>query len=161
MNLLDEKFFLTISLIIFICIIYKPLRKTLSSFLDDQITLIKDKFVKSNLVLKDAQLLLTQIEKNLAIIESTKDNVLEQAKVNANNLVKEKVRQINYLKEIKKLEVASQLHQLQIESHVKMREELMKDVSTLIISYLKVSCNNSLSDKSFSEKFLLGIQSSL
>ena len=141
----DPKFWLLVSFIIFVILMYKPFNNMLIGGLDSKIEEIKKNINESLQSFTDAEMRLKEAEERTADLDNKINELLSSAKIQSESLSKsivEKTKQAILSKEKHSLERIKQIENSAIQT---IKNQASNKLNMLISSYLK---NLSESDKS-------------
>ena len=141
----DPKFWLLVSFIIFLILMYKPFKSMLIGGLDSKIEEIKKNINESLQSFTDAEMRLKEAEERTADLDNKINELLNSAKTQSESLSKsivEKTKQAILSKEKHSLERIKQIENSAIQT---IKNQASNKLNMLISSYLK---NLSESDKS-------------
>lgn len=102
MNFLNEDFWLAISFIIFVILIYRPVKNIILKFLDSKILGIKEQILESKKLNEDMVFLFEKTTTQLAEIVNLKKKILKEGEETANNIINEQNLKIEKFLEAKK-----------------------------------------------------------
>ncbi len=138
----DPKFWLLVSFIIFVVLIYKPFKSMLIGSLDSKIQEIKKDINNSLQSFTDAEMRLKEAEERTADLDNKINELLSSAKIQSDSLSKsivEKTKQSILSKEKNSLERIKQIENSAIQI---IKNQASNKLNMLISNYLK-----NLSDK--------------
>jgi len=133
----DPKFWLLISFIIFVILMYKPFNSMLIGGLDSKIEEIKKNINESLQSLTEAEMRLKEAEKKTADLDNKIDELLSGAKIQSDSISKnivEKTKQSILSKEKNSLERIKQIETSAIQS---IKNQASNELNMLISNYLK------------------------
>jgi len=141
----DPKFWLLVSFIIFVILMYKPFNSMLIGGLDSKIEEIKKNINESLQSFTDAEMRMKEAEERTADLDNKINELLSSAKIQSESLSKsivEQTKQTILSKEKHSLERIKQIENSAIQT---IKNQASNKLNMLISSYLK---NLSESDKS-------------
>ncbi len=151
----DPKFWLLISFILFVILMYKPFNSMLIGGLDNKIEEIKKNINESLQSFTEAELKLKEAEKKTADLDKKINELLNGAKMQSDSISKnivEKTKQSILSKEKNSLE---RIKQIELSAIQTIKNQASNELNLLISNYLK---NLSELDKSaFSQKVYLNL----
>ena len=120
----DPQFWVAVSFILFIAVIFNPVRKILISSLDSQISEIKSKISEAENLKNEAQKTLSELKKREAEVEKE----IQELKINSE-------RKIAELKELSSKKLLEQIEKRKILAENKI-EQLIRDTNLSIKNYI-------------------------
>jgi len=146
MHFLDERFWLAISFLLLIYFTYKPIKKVILSSLDKKISEIKKDLHESESLKKEAKLLLKETEAKIAMLDSLKRSMIQDATIEAEQLIKQKDEELKLFLTSKKEESFQFINHKKMTAFNKEKSEFVDLVMQLVAEYFKSSNNASMSD---------------
>ena len=146
-NLNDPQIWVAISFLLFFLIFGSLIWKKLSSFLDNKISAIREEILLASNLHQEAKNLLSEEKKRLQGLDNEINIILEEGKLNAQNLYTESKEKIN--KEIMKLEKSAKekIKYLESEAVIEIQNKISKHSIKLTEKFLE----ETLSKKDHSE----------
>lgn len=143
---IDESFWIALCFLVFLVVIYRPIRKSLIGALDTKIDEIKKSLAEAEILNSEAQTLLAEIENSMESFEDTKKNMLDTVNNNSKILIETKKLEFDAsLARTKDAALKSMTAEL-----AKMQSELQQDFTESVIevvkNYLITSNNNNCSE---------------
>ena len=133
----DPKFWLLISFILFVILMYKPFNSMLIGGLDNKIEEIKKNINKSLQSFTEAEIKLTEAEKKTADLDKKINDLLNGAKLQSDSISKnivEKTKQSILSKEKNSLE---RIKQIELSAIQTIKVQASTELNLLISDYLK------------------------
>ena len=133
----DPKFWLLISFILFVILMYKPFNSMLIGGLDNKIEEIKKNINKSLQSFTEAEIKLTEAEKKTADLDKKINDLLNGAKIQSDSISKnivEKTKQSILSKEKNSLE---RIKQIELSAIQTIKNQASTELNLLISDYLK------------------------
>jgi len=133
----DPKFWLLISFIIFVILMYKPFNTMLIGGLDTKIEEIKKNINESLQSFTEAELKLKEAEKKTADLDKKINELLNEAKIQSESISKnivEKTKQSIISKEKNSLE---RIKQIELSAIQTIKNQASSELNLLISNYLK------------------------
>ena len=146
MHLLDERFWLAISFLIFIYFAYRPIKKAILNSLDAKISAVKTQIIEAENLKKEAKLLLEKAQIQMHNVEVLREEMLHDAKVQTNQFIEEGSDAIETLLQRKRAEAIDAIEHKKLQACSKIQSEFSATVIKTVTEYFKLSENQSLSD---------------
>ena len=102
MNFLDESFWLAVSFIIFVYLIYRPAKKAILNSLDAKILEVQEKVLKAEKLKEDAALLFEQTNAQIKTLDTLHSQMIEESNRVTKKIIQEKTAEIEEFLEHKK-----------------------------------------------------------
>lgn len=146
MEFLDERFWLAISFVTFIYIVYKPVKKAIIASLDKKIAAIKQELIETEALKKEAHNLLKETRHKVSELDTIKKYMIREAKIEAEQLIKKNDEELELFLRHKKAESLQFINHKKRLAFNKEKNEFIQSVVKLISQYFKDSDNSSMSD---------------
>jgi F-type H+-transporting ATPase subunit b len=154
MQLFDERFWLAISFLIFLYLVYRPIKNAILRALDKKITIVKNQVLEAQKLNEDTTLLFNHAEQQIDKIESLREKMLKDAKELADVISKQQTKEINQFLENKKSEAIDLINRQKLKASEDLHSEFCDKMTELVAEYLRSIPNNSLSDSDIAKKFM-------
>jgi F-type H+-transporting ATPase subunit b len=154
MNFLDESFWLAVSFIFFIYLIYRPTKKAILKSLDTKVLEIQEKVLKAEKLKDDAVLLFAQISEQIKKLEILRNKMLQEGEKHTEEIVKEKNKEIEELLEHKKVEVVKLVENQKNQASQALQVELCDQVIELALAYFQSSKSTDLLDSDIAKNLM-------
>lgn len=143
MHFMDESFWIAICFVLFIFLVYRPMRKAITTSLDSRIEEIKSTMEQTQKLRDDARIILEQIELEMKSFESRERSILESAESSTAKMVEHKTKEIDMQINRMRDSAAKSILTMQTKASKDLKEEFTQHVMTLVRTYLAKSDNNS------------------
>lgn len=138
----DENFWVAISFIFFIYLIYKPARTAILKALDNKISTIQEEVLKAERLKKDAELLFKKTTERVEQLKLLRAQMLEESKKNLDSTIEAKRLEMVKFLEHKKIETIKLIEEKQVESNKNLERDYCNKVINLTLEYFQASKNN-------------------
>lgn len=150
----DEKFWLAFSFVVFITLIYKPVKGFILNYLDRQITELNAKIQEAAKLKKNSELLLEQSRKNITEISNEYQSRLNEARENISQLITRKERLLEQELEQKYGDAINRIERQKEQVIVALKSEFIEVSHQLIDSYLEDHPEDLPKDKHITETLI-------
>ncbi|MFY9589252.1 ATP F0F1 synthase subunit B [Rickettsia endosymbiont of Halotydeus destructor] len=154
MNFLDESFWLAISFIFFIYLVYRPIKKTILKSLDTKVLEVQERLLKAEKLKDDAVLLFTQISEQLKKLEVLRNQMLQEGQKHNEEIVEEKNKEIGEFLERKKIEAIKSIENYKSQANKNLQAEFCEEVIKLVSEYFQSSKNPDLLDSDIAKNLM-------
>lgn len=154
MQLFDEKFWLAICFLIFVYLVYRPIKNIILKSLDDKITAIKDQVLEAQKLNKDMTLLFENAEVQIQQIEVLREKMIKDGKETANNIIKQQNEEFDKFLESKKLETIDLMNRQKLEASQMLQSEFCDKMLELVAIYMQSTKNDSISDSEIAKRLM-------
>ncbi|WP_375319201.1 ATP F0F1 synthase subunit B [Candidatus Tisiphia endosymbiont of Oplodontha viridula] len=161
MQLFDEKFWLAICFLIFVYLVYRPIKNIILKSLDDKIIAIKNQVVEAQKLNEDMALLFEDAVKQIQQIEVLREEMLKDGRETANNLIEQQNAEIDKFLESKKLETIDLMNRQKLEASQILQSEFCDKMVELVAIYMKSTKNNGMSDSEIAKNLMGNLSSKL
>ncbi|WP_341756054.1 MULTISPECIES: ATP F0F1 synthase subunit B [unclassified Candidatus Tisiphia] len=161
MQLFDEKFWLAICFLIFVYLVYRPIKNIILKSLDDKIIAIKNQVVEAQKLNEDMALLFEDAVKQIQQIEVLREEMLKDGRETANNLIEQQNVEIDKFLESKKLETIDLMNRQKLEASQILQSEFCDKMVELVAIYMKSTKNNGMSDSEIAKNLMGNLSSKL
>ncbi|WP_375330673.1 ATP F0F1 synthase subunit B [Candidatus Tisiphia endosymbiont of Oplodontha viridula] len=154
MQLFDEKFWLAICFLIFVYLVYRPIKNIILKSLDDKITAIKDQVLEAQKLNKDMTLLFENAAVQIQQIEVLREKMIKDGKETANNIIKQQNEEFDKFLESKKLETIDLMNRQKLEASQMLQSEFCDKMLELVAIYMQSTKNDSISDSEIAKRLM-------
>lgn len=154
MNFLNESFWLAVSFIIFVYLIYRPAKKTLLKSLDMKVLEVQERVLKAEKLKEDAKLLFKQTEEQIKNLEALRLQMTKESNKITEKIVQEKTREIEEFLEHKKVETIKLIESQKLVASKELQNEFCDEVIKLVSEYFHLTKNNNLSESDIAKKLM-------
>ncbi|MDR0773798.1 MAG: ATP F0F1 synthase subunit B [Rickettsia sp.] len=154
MQLFDEKFWLAICFLIFVYLVYRPIKNIILKSLDDKITAIKDQVLEAQKLNEDMTLLFEDAAVQIQQIEVLREKMIKDGKETANNIIKQQNEEFDKFLESKKLETIDLMNRQKLEASQMLQSEFCDKMLELVAIYMQSTKNDSISDSEIAKKLM-------
>lgn len=154
MQLFDEKFWLAICFLIFVYLVYRPIKNIILKSLDDKIMVIKDQVLEAQKLNEDMTLLFEDATAQIQHIEVLRKKMIKDAKETANNMIKQQNEEIDKFLESKKLETIDLMNRQKLEASQMLQSEFCDKMVELVTIYMRSTKNDSISDSEIAKRLM-------
>ncbi|MDR0296967.1 MAG: ATP F0F1 synthase subunit B [Rickettsia sp.] len=158
-QLFDEKFWLAICFLIFVYLVYRPIKNIILKSLDDKIIAIKNQVLEAQKLNEDMTLLFEDAVKQIQQIEVLREGMLKDGKEAANNLIEQQNAEIDKFLESKKLEIVDLMNRQKLEASQMLQSEFCNKMVELVAIYMQSTKNNSMSDSEIAKNLMENLPS--
>ena len=137
MNFLDESFWLAISFIIFVCLIYRSAKKAILKSLDAKVLEVQERVLKAERLKEDAILLFEQTNMQIKKLETIRLQMIEESNKVTKKIVQEKTKKIEEFLEHRKSEAAKLIENQKLTASKKLQAEFCNEVVQLVSKYFQ------------------------
>lgn len=148
---LDESFWLAVSFILFIYFSYRPIKKAVLNSLDIRINDIKRELKEAEKLKKEAKDLLLEAESKISKIAKFKEEMLNEAEIDAEKLLKKKTQELEQFLKHKKTDAIQAIDNQKTQAFLQAKSEFTELVTKLVAQYCKESNNDSLPDSKIAQ----------
>lgn len=135
--MLDAHFWLALGFVVFIYLVYRPIRNAILNTLEKQISNVKSQVTTANNTKMDAQELLNKAQKRITELESIKEQMLNDASINAEQLISKQTQQIELMLNIKKSDALNLIENKKLQVCNQMKQEFTNTLVDLLTEYFK------------------------
>ncbi|WP_419234864.1 F0F1 ATP synthase subunit B [Rickettsia endosymbiont of Nabis limbatus] len=154
MHFLDESFWLAISFIIFVCLIYRPAKKAILKSLDTKILEVQERVLKAKKLKDDAKLLFEQTEEQIKNLEALQLQMTKENNEITEKIVQEKTKEIEEFLEHKKIETIKLIESQKLLASKELQDEFSDEVVKLVLEYFHSTKNNNLSETDIAKNLM-------
>lgn len=158
-QLFDERFWLAICFLIFVYLVYRPIKNIILKSLDDKIVAIKNQVLEAQKLNEDMTLLFEDAVKQIQQIEVLREEMLKDGKETANNLIEQQNAEIDKFLESKKLETIDLMNRQKLEASQMLQSEFCDKMVELVATYMQSTKNNSMSDSEIAKNLMENLPS--
>ncbi|HJD66177.1 MAG TPA: F0F1 ATP synthase subunit B [Rickettsia endosymbiont of Bembidion nr. Transversale] len=144
MHFLDESFWLAISFIIFVYLIYRPAKKAILKSLDTKVLEVQERVLKAEKLKDDAKLLFEQTEEQIKNLEALQLQMTKENNEITEKIVQEKTKEIEEFLEHKKVETIKLIESQKLLASKELQDEFSDEVVKLVSEYFHSTKNNNL-----------------
>ncbi|BDU60029.1 ATP synthase subunit b [Candidatus Rickettsia kotlanii] len=154
MNFLDESFWLAISFVIFVYLVYRPVKKVILNSLDAKILEVQEKVLKAEKLKEDATLLFKHTNAQIKKLETLCSQMIEESNEVTTKIIQKKTKEIEEFLEHKKSDAIQLMQNQKLTVSKELQDEFCDEVIKLVSEYfqsVKLSESNiakNLMDKS-------------
>ncbi|AFB25651.1 MULTISPECIES: F0F1 ATP synthase subunit B [spotted fever group] len=155
MNFLDESFWLAVSFIIFLYLVYRPAKKAILNSLDAKILEVQEKVLQAEKLKEDAALLFKHTNAQIKKLETLRSQLIEESNEVTKKIIQEKTKEIEEFLEHKKSDAIQLMQNQKSTASKELQDEFCDEVIKLVSEYfqsVKLSESNiakNLMDKSY------------
>lgn len=154
MHFLDERFWLAISFIIFVYLIYRPAKKAILKSLDMKILEVQERVLKAEKLKDDAKLLFEQTEEQIKNLEALQLQLTKENNEITEKIVQEKTKEIEEFLEHKKVETIKLIESQKLLASKELQDEFSDEVVKLVSEYFHSTKNNNLSETDIAKNLM-------
>lgn len=154
MQLFDEKFWLAVCFLIFVYLVYRPIKNIILKSLDDKIMVIKDQVLEAQKLNEDMTLLFEDATAQIQQIEVLREKMIKDGKETTNNIIKQQNEQIDKFLESKKLETIDLMNRQKLEASQMLQSEFCDKMVELVTIYMRSTKNDSISDSEIAKRLM-------
>ncbi|MDD9335686.1 ATP F0F1 synthase subunit B [Candidatus Tisiphia endosymbiont of Metellina segmentata] len=154
MQLFDEKFWLAVCFLIFVYLVYRPIKNIILKSLDDKIMAIKDQVLEAQKLNEDMTLLFEDATAQIQQIEVLREKMIKDGKETANNIIKQQNEEIDKFLESKKLETIDLMNRQKLEASQMLQSEFCDKMVELVTIYMRSTKNDSISDSEIAKRLM-------
>lgn len=153
MQFFNEQFWLAVSFLIFLYLVYKPIKNTVLKSLDDKIRLIKNQVLEARKLNDDMTSLYEDVVDQLSQLDQLKENMLKAGQDTANQIIEKRTKEIDHFLENKKQEVTKLINNQKLLACQEIQEEFSDKIVEVISIYLKDQ-EDVISDSDIAKKIM-------
>ncbi|WP_342226447.1 F0F1 ATP synthase subunit B [Rickettsia endosymbiont of Urophora cardui] len=154
MHFLDESFWLAISFIIFVYLIYRPAKKAILKSLDTKVLEVQERVLKAEKLKDDAKLLFEQTEEQIKNLEALQLQMTKENNEITEKIVQEKTKEIEEFLEHKKVETIKLIESQKLLASKELQDEFSDEVVKLVSEYFHSTQNNNLSETDIAKNLM-------
>ncbi len=154
MHFLDESFWLAISFIIFVYLIYRPAKKAILKSLDMKVLEVQERVRKAEKLKDDAKLLFEQTAEQIKNLEILQLQMTKENNEITEKIVQEKTQQIEEFLERKKIETIKLIESQKSLASKELKDEFSDEVVLLVTKYFYLTKNNNLSETDIAKNLM-------
>ncbi len=154
MQLFDERFWFAICFLIFVYLVYRPIRNMILKSLDNKIAIIKNQISEAEKLNEEMTLLFQDTEKQIENIGILREKMLKDAKETADNVIEKQNKEMDEFLENNKLETINLINRKKLESSQILHAEFYDKMTELVAICVQSSKNDSISDIEIAKKFM-------
>ncbi|ABE05374.1 ATP F0F1 synthase subunit B [Rickettsia bellii] len=154
MHFLDESFWLAISFIIFVYLIYRPAKKAILKSLDMKVLEVQERVLKAEKLKDDAKLLFEQTEEQIKNLEALQLQMTKENNEITEKIVQEKTKEIEEFLEHKKVETIKLIESQKLLASKELQDEFSDEVVKLVSEYFHSTKNNNLSETDIAKNLM-------
>ncbi|KIJ88826.1 F0F1 ATP synthase subunit B [Rickettsia asembonensis] len=137
MNFLDESFWLAVSFVIFVYLIYRPAKKAILNSLDAKILEVQEKVLKAEKLKEDAALLFEQTNAQIQKLETLRSQMIEESNEVTKKIIQEKTKEIEEFLEHKKFDAIQLIQNQKSTATKELQDEFCDEVIKLVSEYFQ------------------------
>ena len=138
----DPKFWITISFIIFIVLIFNPIRKILGTSLDAKIKEIKDSIDEAENLKNETQITLSEIKKRQNEVKTEIQEIHSNANLKIINLESEAHKKLNEQISKRELMAKSKIEQMARDANISIQKNISETSIIVAISLIEEKLND-------------------
>lgn len=154
MHFLHESFWLAISFIIFVYLIYRPAKKAILKSLDTKVLEVQERVLKAEKLKDDAKLLFEQTEEQIKNLEALQLQMTKENNEITEKIVQEKTKEIEEFLEHKKIETIKLIESQKLLASKELQDEFSDEVVKLVSEYFYSTKNNNLSETDIAKNLM-------
>lgn len=154
MHFLDESFWLAISFIIFVYLIYRPAKKAILKSLDTKVLEVQERVLKAEKLKDDAKLLFEQTEEQIKNLEALQLQMTKENNEITEKIVQEKTKEIEEFLEHKKIETIKLIESQKLLASKELQDKFSDEVVKLVSEYFHSTKNNNLSETDIAKNLM-------
>ncbi|MCC8377179.1 MAG: F0F1 ATP synthase subunit B [Rickettsia endosymbiont of Graphium doson] len=154
MHFLDESFWLAISFIIFVYLIYRPAKKAILKSLDTKVLEVQERVLKAEKLKDDAKLLFEQTKEQIKNLEALQLQMTKENNEITKKIVQEKTKEIEEFLEHKKVETIKLIESQKLLASKELQDEFSDEVVKLVSEYFHSTKNNNLSETDIAKNLM-------
>ncbi|HJD62909.1 MAG TPA: F0F1 ATP synthase subunit B [Rickettsia endosymbiont of Degeeriella rufa] len=154
MHFLDESFWLAISFIIFVYLIYRPAKKAILKSLDTKVLEVQERVLKAEKLKDDAKLLFEQTEEQIKNLEALQLQMTKENNEITEKIFQEKTKEIEEFLEHKKVETIKLIESQKLLASKELQDEFSDEVVELVSEYFHSTKNNNLSETDIAKNLM-------
>lgn len=154
MHFLDESFWLAISFIIFVYLIYRPAKKAILKSLDMKVLEVQERVLKAETLKDDAKLLFEQTKEQIKNLENLRLHMIKENNKITEKIVQEKTKEIEEFLERKKVETIKLIESQKSLASKELQDEFSDEVVRLVSEYFHSTNNNNLSETDIAKNLM-------
>ncbi|HJD61277.1 MAG TPA: F0F1 ATP synthase subunit B [Rickettsia endosymbiont of Columbicola hoogstraali] len=154
MHFLDESFWLAISFIIFVYLIYRPAKKAILKSLDTKVLEVQERVLKAEKLKDDAKLLFEQTEEQIKNLEVLQLQMTKENNEITEKIFQEKTKEIEEFLEHKKVETIKLIESQKLLASKELQDEFSDEVVELVSEYFHSTKNNNLSETDIAKNLM-------
>ncbi|ALA61331.1 F0F1 ATP synthase subunit B [Rickettsia amblyommatis] len=138
MNFLDESFWLAVSFVIFVYLVYRPAKKAILNSLDAKILEVQEKVLKAEKLKEDAALLFKHTNAQIKKLETLRSQMIEESNEVTKKIIQEKTKEIEEFLEHKKSDVIQLMQNQKSTASKELQDEFCDEVVKLVSEYFQL-----------------------
>ncbi len=135
MEFLDERFWLAVCFVIFVCLAYRPVKKAILNSLDAKIQAIKLYLTEAENLKNEAEILLQKTQKQILKFKDLKGEILGNAQSEVDNLITSRNKEIAKLIERREKDALTNIKLKQDQAMKEVQAELIDNVTKVVATY--------------------------
>lgn len=152
--MIDEKFWLAISFVIFVLLVYKPIKNALLKFLDSEINKIKNDITDAIKLKSEATDLNNHFTTLLAEAHQNYNKIISESKEQNQKLWDDSKKELDLLIYRKEQEIAQKISSLEINAVSEIENEMKKQAEKLAKEYLEKNIKTLPNDITIAKRLL-------
>jgi len=153
MQFFNEQFWLAVSFLIFLYLVYKPIKSIILKSLDNKIVLIKNQVLEAQKLNDDMTRLHEDVVRQLDQLDQLKETMLKEGQETANQIIEERTKEIDHFLENKKQEVINLINNQKLLACQEIQAEFSDKIVKVISIYLKDQ-EDVISDSDIAKKII-------
>ncbi|MCC8417748.1 MAG: ATP F0F1 synthase subunit B [Rickettsia endosymbiont of Bryobia graminum] len=155
MNFFNEHFWLAISFLIFVSLIYRPAKNIIFKSLDLKIMAIQNQLTESKKLNEDMTLLFEKTTNQLVEIANLKEKMLKEGEETANNIIIEQNIKIEKFLEHKKNTTINFVNTAKSKAFATLQSEFCNKTLELVSLYMQETDNEKMLDTEIAKKIIM------
>lgn len=153
MQFFDEQFWLAVGFLIFLYLVYKPIKNIILKSLDDKIALVKKQVLETQKLNNEMTRLYEDIVHQIDQFDQLKESMLKEGQDSTNDVIKKRTEEIDLFLENKKLEVLHLINNQKLLACQEVQERFSDKIVELVSIYLQEHKNVTL-DSDIAKKLI-------
>ena len=153
MQFFNEQFWLAVSFLIFLYLVYKPIKNIILKSLDDKIVLIKNQVLEAQRLNDDMTSLYEDVVHQLAQLDELKESMIKAGRDTASGIIEKRTKEIDHFLENKKQEVINLINNQKLLACQEIQEEFSDKIVGIISIYLEEQ-EDVISDSDIAKKIM-------
>ncbi|WP_016917319.1 F0F1 ATP synthase subunit B [Rickettsia honei] len=137
MNFLDESFWLAVSFVIFLYLVYRPAKKAILNSLDAKILEVQEKVLQAEKLKDDAALLFKHTNAQIKKLKTLRSQMIEESNEVTKKIIQEKTKEIEEFLEHKKSDAIQLMQNQKSTASKELQDEFCDEVIKLVSEYFK------------------------
>lgn len=154
MNFLDESFWLAISFVIFLYLIYRPIKKIILKSLDNKVLEVQERVLKAEKLKEEAFLLFEQTTEQIKKLETIRSNMMQEGHKATEKIIEERNKEIEEFLEHKKAEVITLISNQTITANKELQDKFCDKVIELVTAYFQSTKDSGVLDSDIAKSLM-------